>query len=307
LKLLHFAAIDIGSNAIRLLFMNVLEEGRKVIFKKSSLIRVPVRLGDDAFIAGKISPKKVEKLIKTIQAFKNLMDVHEVVAFRACATSAMREASNGKEVVQQVKNETGIEITVIDGKEEAEIIYSNQIVEMINDNNSYLYVDVGGGSTEITLFSNRKLVDSRSFNIGTIRMLNKKIGESDFAQMKKWLNALSLKKQPISLIGSGGNINKIIKISGNKDKQFLVLEELKEIDKFLNYYSVDERIKVLGLNPDRADVIVPASEIFIKIMRWTGAKRIIVPTIGVSDGIIHQLYTEYKRSKKKSGLIGDNM
>jgi exopolyphosphatase / guanosine-5'-triphosphate,3'-diphosphate pyrophosphatase len=287
--------------------MNVLEEGRKVIFKKSSLIRVPVRLGDDAFIAGKISPKKVEKLIKTIQAFKNLMDVHEVVAFRACATSAMREASNGKEVVQQVKNETGIEITVIDGKEEAEIIYSNQIVEMINDNNSYLYVDVGGGSTEITLFSNRKLVDSRSFNIGTIRMLNKKIGESDFAQMKKWLNALSLKKQPISLIGSGGNINKIIKISGNKDKQFLVLEELKEIDKFLNYYSVDERIKVLGLNPDRADVIVPASEIFIKIMRWTGAKRIIVPTIGVSDGIIHQLYTEYKRSKKKSGLIGDNM
>jgi exopolyphosphatase/guanosine-5'-triphosphate,3'-diphosphate pyrophosphatase len=285
--------------------MNVVEDGKKVIFKKSSLVRVPVRLGDDAFIGGKISPKKIEKLIKTIHAFKNLMEVHEVVAFRACATSAMREASNGKDVVKKVKEATGIEINVIEGKEEAEIIYSNQIVEMINDNNDYLYVDVGGGSTEITLFSSRKLVDSRSFNIGTIRMLNKKISETDFDQMKKWLNGLSLKKKSISIIGSGGNINKIFKIAGNKDRQFLVIEELKEIDKFLNYYSIEERIKVLGLNPDRADVIVPASEIFVRIMKWTGAKKIIVPTIGVSDGIIHQLYSEHSAKRKLNGLNGD--
>ncbi len=298
MKVLRFAAIDIGSNAIRLLFMNVVEEDQKAIFKKSSLIRVPVRLGDDAFIDGKISQMKIEKLIKTINAFKNLMDVHEVVDFRTCATSAMREATNGKEVVQQVKDETGIEIQVIDGKEEAEIIYSNQIVEMIDDDNHYLYVDVGGGSTEITLFSNRKLIESHSFDIGTIRMLNKRITDDDFKKMKKWLKHLKTDKKDVSLIGSGGNINKIFKISGKKDKQHLVIEELEEIDKFLNYYSIDERIKVLGLNPDRADVIVPASEIFLKIMKWTGAKRIIVPTIGVSDGIIHQLYNDYKKRKK---------
>lgn len=298
MKLLRFAAIDIGSNAIRLLFMNVVEEDSKAIFKKSSLIRVPVRLGDDAFIAGEISQKKIEKLIKTIQAFKNLMDVHEVVAFRTCATSAMREATNSKDVVQRVKDETGIEIQVIDGKQEAEIIYSNQIVEMIDDDDHYLYVDVGGGSTEITLFSNKKLIESHSFDIGTIRMLNKRVTDDDFKQMKIWLKKLKTDKKDVSLIGSGGNINKIYKISGKKDKQHLILEELNEIDKFLNYYSVEERIKVLGLNPDRADVIVPASEIFLKIMKWTGAKRIIVPTIGVSDGIIHQLYNDYKKSKK---------
>ncbi len=303
MKLLKFAAIDIGSNAIRLLFMNVVEEGKKVIFKKSSLIRVPVRLGDEAFFLGKISQKKIDKLIKTIQAFKNLMEVYEVVSFRACATSAMREATNGQDIVRQVLEKTGVEVEVIDGKQEAEIIYSNQIVEMINDDNHYLYVDVGGGSTEITLFTNRKLVDSQSFNIGTIRLLNQKVSENDFKQMKKWLKLLKTDEKEVSLIGSGGNINKIFKISGKKEKEFLVFEELSEIDKFLNYYSIEERIKVLGLNPDRADVIVPASDIFLKIMKWTGAKRIIVPTIGVSDGIVHQLYEQYKKNRKPGSLI----
>lgn len=275
--------------------MNVVEDDDHAVFKKSSLVRVPVRLGDEAFINGTISERKIEKVIKTISAFKNLMEVHEVVAFRACATSAMREATNSHEVVERVKNQTGVEIQIIDGKEEAEIIYSNQIVEMINDDNHYLYVDVGGGSTEITLFSDRKFIESHSFNIGTIRLLNKKVTDADFKEMKKWLKLLKTDKKEVSLIGSGGNINKIFKISGKKEKEHLVIDELKEINKFLNYYSVDERIKVLGLNPDRADVIVPASDIFLKIMKWTGAKRIIVPTIGVSDGIIHQLYSEYKK------------
>ena len=299
MKLLPFAAIDIGSNAVRLLFSNVLEDGQSVIFKKSSLVRVPVRLGEDAFIAGKISPKKIEKLLKTMVAFRNLMDVHEVLGYQACATSAMREASNSSEVVELVKRETGIEIQIIDGKREAEIIYSNQIVEMFDDESHYLYVDVGGGSTEISLFSNRKMVESHSFNIGTIRMLNKKVTPNDFKGMKAWLKSLKTEKKEVNIIGSGGNINKIFKISGKKETQFLVLEELDEINKFLNYYSIEERIKVLGLNPDRADVIIPASDIFLKIMKWTDAKRIIVPTFGISDGMIHQVYSNYKLKNKK--------
>jgi exopolyphosphatase/guanosine-5'-triphosphate,3'-diphosphate pyrophosphatase len=283
--------------------MNVLEEGSKAIFKKSSLIRVPVRLGEDSFINGKVSQKKIDKLIKTMNAFKLLIDVHEVVDFRACATSAMREASNSEEVVKKVLDETGINIQVIDGKQEAEIICSNEIVEMIDDDNNYLYVDVGGGSTEITLFRKKKLVESHSFNIGTIRMLNKKVSENDFAQMKKWLKTLKTDKKEVNLIGSGGNINKILKISGKRENESLVLDELMEIDKFINYYTVEERIKVLGLNPDRADVIIPASEIFLKIMKWTGAKRVIIPTIGISDGIVHKLYFDYKKQRKGAGIL----
>jgi len=295
LKLLKFAAIDIGSNAVRLLFMNVMEDEGKAIFKKSSLTRVPVRLGDEAFIGGSLSENKIQKLSKTLLAFKYLMEVHEVQAFRACATSAMREAANSSEVVDRIERETGIRIEVIDGKREAEIIYSNQIVELIEDNNHYLYVDVGGGSTEITLFSSKKLKESHSFNIGTIRMLNQKVTDEQFKEMKHWLKSLKTHKKDVSIIGSGGNINKIFKLSGKKNGQVLVLDELSEIRKFLSYYTVDERIKVLGLNPDRADVIIPASEIFLKVMKWSGAKQIIVPTIGVSDGIVHQLYEEYAK------------
>lgn len=298
LKILKFAAIDIGSNAIRLLFMNVIEENNTPLFKKSSLVRVPVRLGEDAFVRGEISPEKVEKIKKTMLAFKNLMEVHDVVAYRACATSAMREASNGSLVVQQVKEFSDIDIEIIDGKQEAEIIYSNQIVELINDDKHYLYVDVGGGSTEITLFSNGKLVKSKSFNIGTIRLLNKKVGEKEFKEIKKWLKQFKSNSHEVVIIGSGGNINKIIKLSGKKDKQQLVFEELAEMDKLINRYSVDERISVMGLNPDRADVIVPASGIFMRIMKWAGANRILIPTIGVSDGIVHQLYHTYKGSKQ---------
>jgi len=298
LKLLKFAAIDIGSNAIRLLFTNVIEDGKKTTFQKSSLIRMPIRLGEDSFNAGVISEKRVKKLTKTMLAFKYLMEVQEVVAYRACATSAMREASNGGDVVKRVKEETGVEIEIIEGKEEAEIIYSNQIVELLNDSNPYLYVDVGGGSTEISLFENKKRISSHSFDIGTIRMLSNKVSKTDFKDMRDWLKELNYNGKEVKLIGSGGNINKIIKISGKKENQLMQYSELDKIYKFLNFYSMEERIKVLGMNPDRADVIIPASEIFLKIMKWSGAKQIIVPTIGVSDGIVHQLYKEYRKKKK---------
>lgn len=299
MKLLRFAAIDIGSNAIRLLFTNVVEEGKTTAFRKSSLIRVPLRLGDDAFNSGKIPPQKIEKMVKTMQAFKLLIDVHDVVAFRACATSAMREAKNSSEIVARVLRETGIEIEVIDGKEEAEIIYANQIVELLNDNSYYLYVDVGGGSTEVTLFGEKRMIDSRSFNVGTIRVLGGKVSKDDFSEIKEWIKSLNIEKKKVSLIGSGGNINKIFKLSGKKNDTELSYGELNEIFKFINYYSIDERIRILGLNPDRADVIIPASDIYLKIMKWAKSDRIIVPTIGVSDGIVHKLYTDYKSAKQR--------
>lgn len=259
---------------------------------------MPIRLGEDSFNTGAISDQRIQKLVKTMLAFKYLMEVQDVVAYRACATSAMREASNGDEVVKIVRNETGIEIEIIEGKEEAEIIYSNQVVEMIDDLNPYLYVDVGGGSTEISLFAGKKRIASHSFNVGTLRILNNTSGKNNFKQMKEWIKDLPLNGKELKIIGSGGNINKLFKISGIKDNQPLLYSNLNEIYKFINFYNVEERIKILGLNPDRADVIIPASEIFLKIMKWSGAEQVIVPTIGVSDGIVRQLYKEYSQQKK---------
>ncbi len=301
MKLLKFAAIDIGSNAVRLLLANVIEDERKTVFRKSSLIRMPLRLGEDSFTKGKISEPRINKLVQTMLAYKYLMQVEDVVAYRACATSAMREAANAKEVVKKVKKETGIEIEVIDGKLEAEIIYANQIVEMIDDSSPYLYVDVGGGSTEISLFADKKRIASKSFDVGTIRILNNKVDKKDYNKIKKWLGELDFKNRTVRLIGSGGNINKLFKISGKKENQPLSFTELDELNKFISYYTMDERIKILGMNPDRADVIIPASDIYLKIMKWTNAREIIVPTIGVSDGIVRQLYKEY--SKQKKGLL----
>jgi exopolyphosphatase/guanosine-5'-triphosphate,3'-diphosphate pyrophosphatase len=259
---------------------------------------MPLRLGEDSFTKGKISDIRINKLIKTMLAFKYLMQVEDVVAYRACATSAMREASNANEVVKKVKKESGVEIEVIDGKLEAEIIYSNQIVEMIDDSNPYLYVDVGGGSTEISLFADKKRIATKSFDVGTIRILNNKVSKKDFNKIKNWLGELDFKNRTVRLIGSGGNINKLFKISGKKENQPLHYTELDELYKFISYYTIDERIRILGLNPDRADVIIPASDIYLKIMRWTDAKEIIVPTIGISDGIVRQLYQEYLKQKK---------
>ncbi len=298
MDLLKFAAIDVGSNAVRLLFMNVIEYEDEVLFKKSELIRMPVRLGEDAFYGeGAIKPEKIEKLMHSISAFNHLMIVQDVVSYRACATSAMREAVNSVNVVQYIKDRTGVSVEVIDGQQEAELVYSNRIVEMINSEKSYLYVDVGGGSTEITLFSDRKVITSGSFNIGTIRLLNREVSNAEYLRMEVFLKGLKRKYRPIQLIGSGGNINKVFRLSGNKEGIPLTLKQLIKIYFHIDSFTIDERIRVLGFNPDRADVIIPATQLFIKIMEWTQAKKILVPKIGVSDGIVHQLYNDYCKSK----------
>lgn len=298
IKVLKFAAIDIGSNAVRLLLTNVVEEGSSAVFRKSSLVRMPLRLGEDSFSTGVLSEQRVDKLVKTMIAYRNLMEVEDVVAYKACATSAMREAINSKEVVDYVHEKSGVDIEIIDGKREAEIIYSNEIVEMLNDSDPYIYMDVGGGSTEITLFENKMNVISRSFDIGTLRMLKEKVAEETIEEMKQWIKDLGVKKRNPKIIGSGGNINKIYKLTKKTENAPLLYGEFKELYKFLQYYTVDERIKVLGMNPDRADVIIPASKIYLKVMKWAGAKQVIVPTIGVSDGIVRMLYREFKESGK---------
>lgn len=303
MKLLKFAAIDIGSNAVRLLFMNVIEDGEEVFFKKSELIRMPVRLGEDAFYdEGIIGQEKIEKLMHSLSAFKHLMIVQDVISYRACATSAMREASNSAHIVEYIKDRTGVTIDIINGQQEAELVYSNRIVEMINKERSYLYVDVGGGSTEITLFANKRVVTSGSFNIGTIRFLNGEVTRSEYLRMKLYLKEISGKYKPIELIGSGGNINKVFRLSGKKEGVPLTVKQLRDIYNFIDSFTIDERIKDLGFNPDRADVIIPATELFLKIMKWTKAKKIIVPKIGVSDGIVHQLYNLYREGTMVESL-----
>ncbi len=297
MKLLKFAAIDIGSNAVRLLFTNVIENKNKTVFKKSSLIRMPVRLGEEVFSNNVISNKMQEKLIQTMKAFSYLMKVEDVVSCRACATSAMREASNGAELVEKIKKETGIGIQIIDGKEEADIIFSNSISNKIAVSNNYLFVDVGGGSTEITLFSGGKVEQSHSFNIGTIRLMKKKVKKSEKDYMKKWLKDLSGKYNDLVIIGSGGNINRYFKISRKKEGKPLSYYHLLEMYDMISSFSYNDRIKVLGFNPDRADVIIPAGEVFLNIMKWTNVKQIYVPKIGLSDGIVKQLYKEYVNEK----------
>ncbi len=294
---MKFAAIDIGSNAVRLLFCNVYEEGGKTLYKKAELIRVPIRLGEDSFLHKKISQKKADKLVTAMKAFKNLIDVYDAIDYRACATSAMRDAENGQEVVDRVRKEAGIKIEIIDGKTEADIIYSNHIEEHLDKNNNYLYIDIGGGSTEITLFSKNKAVVSQSFNIGTIRMLHDQIDKEYWSNFKNWVAEISKGYKPLIAIGSGGNINKLFKISGRKPNKLLPTYKLKGIYEVLESYTYEERVKLLGLNPDRADVIIPASKILLTVLKKAEIEKILVPQIGLSDGIVHQLYEKYKEKE----------
>ncbi len=293
LEIKKYGAIDIGSNAIRLLISNVIvEEGKEPRFKKSSLVRVPIRLGADAFVKGHISDENTKRMIDAMEAFKLLMKVHNVERYKACATSAMREANNGKEVAEKIKNTTGIKIDIIGGKEEAAIISSTDLNELIEGNNSYLYVDVGGGSTEFTVFSNGKITTSKSFKMGTVRLLNNKksVNKEIFEDVEKWIkkNTKNLKK--ISLIGSGGNINKLFKMSGRIEGKPISYIYLNAQYQFLKQMSYQERISELSLNPDRADVIIPATKIYLSAMKWSGARKIYVPKIGLSDGIIKSLF-----------------
>ena len=292
---MKFAAIDIGSNAVRLLFCNVYLGKGEPIFKKAELIRVPLRLGDDAFLAGKISDRKAEHLVKSMHAFKHLIEVNEAIDYRACATSAMREASNSNEIIARVKNETGIQIEVIDGATEADIIYSNHIAEHLSKESSYLYIDVGGGSTEITLFNNNKVVASRSFNIGTIRLLHDKVTKEQWSEFKDWIKLTTANFKPLVAIGSGGNINKIFAMSRKKQNKPITYTKVKSIYEILNASTYEERIRDLGLKPDRADVILPACRIFLTVLKIAEISKMYVPQIGLSDGIVHLLFEKQKK------------
>jgi len=292
---MRYAAIDIGSNAVRLLIAEIREDGKGYSFNKDTLIRVPLRLGDDAFLEHRISDKKTSLLIKTMSAFRNLMDAYEVEDYMACATSAMREAGNGPDLVEKIKR-IGIDLQIIDGNQEAEIIYSSHIIEKLNSNKSYLYVDVGGGSTELSIFHAGKLKASKSFDIGTIRILDNQDKEEVWDDMKKWAKDRTKSFKQVIAIGSGGNINKLFSLSNEKPGNLLSYANLKSLSDMLNSYTLKDRIQILGLKPDRADVIIPACEIFITLMKWVKIKEIAVPRIGLVDGVIQTLIDKNLKS-----------
>ncbi|MDB5005890.1 MAG: Guanosine-5-triphosphate,3-diphosphate pyrophosphatase [Mucilaginibacter sp.] len=293
---MKYAAIDIGSNAVRLLIADIIENNGSVSFKKNTLIRVPLRLGDDAFLDHNISDKKAADLVKTMQAFQNLMEVYKVNSYLAYATSAMREAKNGAEVVKRVKDEANVEIEIIHGQKEAGIIYASHAEVTIDKSKNYLYIDVGGGSTELSLFTAGELWASKSFNIGTIRMLDNQDTEESWNELKDFIRLNTRQFKFISGIGTGGNINKLYKLSEEKDKAPLSFGKLKSLYNYLSSFSLKDRINVLGLNQDRADVIIPACEIYMSVMKWANIKNIYVPTVGLVDGIIQTLIEKNGRN-----------
>jgi exopolyphosphatase/guanosine-5'-triphosphate,3'-diphosphate pyrophosphatase len=286
---LRYAAIDIGSNAVRLLIADIIETNKEIMFKKNTLIRVPLRLGDNAFLDKYISDKKSEELIKTMSAFKHLMDVYKVEDYMACATSAMREARNGNDLVKKIRKISGLDIEIVEGQKEAHIIYSSHINEAIDHKKDYLYVDVGGGSTELSIFSAGEPEVSRSFDIGTIRILDNQDKDETWIEMKEWIKKNCRKYRYLSGIGTGGNINKLFRMSEEKEGYPLHISKLKEMYNTLNSVSLKERITVMGLNQDRADVIIPACEIYLAVMKWADIKQIYVPRVGMVDGIIQVL------------------
>ena len=286
-----YAAIDVGSNAMRLLVSNIVEqENKPTQFNKSALVRVPVRLGQDSFTVGEISEENVERMVDTMKAFSLLMKVHKVEKYMACATSAMREADNGAEIVEHILKETGIKIHLIDGKKEAKIIASSDLYQFLKTDETYLYIDVGGGSTELTLFSEGKIINSKSFKAGTVRFLNNMVSELVWSEIEKWIKSVTAPYDNVVLIGSGGNINKLFKMSGKSQDKPLTLSYLQTQYNLLSKMSYDDRVMDLALNSDRADVIVPATRIYLSAMKWSGAKLIYVPKIGLSDGIVKALY-----------------
>lgn len=291
LTIKKYAAIDIGSNAVRLLISNIIEQkGKPTSFKKSSLVRVPIRLGSDVFINREISKENEQRLIDTMSAFRLLMKSHKVTTYKACATSAMREADNGAQVVQRIKKHSKIKIDIIGGEDEAAIIAATDLHSYIDDSKTYLYVDVGGGSTEFSIIHHGQNIASKSFKIGTVRLLNDIVQNETWLDLETWIKNHTKDFEKIDLIGSGGNINKIFKISGKMLGKPLTYFYLTSYYNKLQTYSYEERITELGLNQDRADVIIPATRIYLSAMKWSGAKDIYVPKIGLSDGIIKSAY-----------------
>ena len=274
---------------MRLLIADIIQNDKEVSFKKNTLIRVPLRLGDDAFLEKEISVRKTQELVKTMIAFRNLMDVYKVSDYMACATSAMREATNGKSIVDQIKKEAAIDLEIVEGQREANIIYSSHIEQTLERKKNYLYIDVGGGSTELSVFSDGELIGSRSFNLGGIRILDNQDKEETWSEMKDWVKDKVRDYKNLSGIGTGGNINKLFRMADGKDGAPITFTKLRSLYTYLNSFSLKDRINVLGLNSDRADVIIPATEIYLTVMRWGGVKQIFVPRVGLVDGVIQLL------------------
>lgn len=292
-----YAAVDIGSNAIRLLIATVIEkEGFPTQFKKTSLVRLPIRLGADVFLKGNISSGNYKRLLDAMQAYSLIIKTHKVVAFRACATSAMREAKNGKEIVSKLKAATGIDIQIIDGNDEAAIIASTDLKQLISDNKVFLYVDVGGGSTEFTVFANGKNIASHSFKLGTVRIINGMVEDTIWEQAQQWVTQHTKAYSKINVIGSGGNINSIYRFSEKKVGQPLSYLFMSNFYEKVKQYDYNQRVFELKMNPDRADVIIPATRIYLSAMKWAKAKNMYVPKIGLADGIVKQLYNERNAS-----------
>ena len=294
--ILILAAIDIGSNAARLLINDVqkVKDG-KTVFNKLNLVRVPLRLGFDVFGNKLISPEKEKMLVETMKSFRHLMNAYNVEALKACATSAMRDATNAKQIIATVQKEAGILIEVIDGDMEANLIYENHVAENMDNDHSYMYIDVGGGSTEISFFSNGILIYKKSFNIGTIRILKNMVTDADWEELKNIIKAVTKGQKAVVAIGSGGNINKVFSLSKRKEGRPLPLELLREYYNELEPMTLKQRIAKYGFRDDRADVIVPALLIYINAMRWAGAEEISVPKIGLVDGLIQHLWEEVKK------------
>jgi len=285
-----YGAIDIGSNAVRLMVANVSKVKGKTSVKRLTLVRAPIRLGDDVFTTGIISERNYQRMIDAMSAYKHLMKVHDVTEYRAMATSAMRNAENGRELISDIRKKAGINIEIIDGKKEAAIIFSTKLSDLIKKDRSYIYIDVGGGSTEITIISKGKIIGSKSFRVGTVRILNNKVDDAYWGKIEKWIKDKTKGIGKIEAIGSGGNINKIFKMSGKAEGETLSLSFLYAKLNFLKSYTFEERVDELRLNEDRADVIIPATKIYMSAMEWAGAKKIHVPKIGLVDGIIRSIY-----------------
>lgn len=299
LSIKKYAAIDIGSNAVRLLISTITEPDFKdPYFKKTSLVRVPIRLGEDVFVNGEISTENMVRMQDAMQAFDLLMKSHKIEKYKACATSAMRDASNGKQLADSIQKETGIEIEIIDGEHEAAIIAATDLHTLIQDDKSYLYVDVGGGSTELTFYSRGKSIASRSFKLGTVRLLNNLVDDGLWEEVEQWVKKTTKNYTQISLIGSGGNINNIFKSSGKKMGKPLSYFYLSSYYQLLKSLTYEDRISQLNLNEDRADVIIPATKIYLSAMKWSRAKRVYVPKIGLADGIVKSLYNEAKAEER---------
>ena len=294
MEIKKYAAIDIGSNAVRVLIANVVEvEQHPPKFMKSSMVRVPIRLGEDSFTVGEISAKNIMRMVKAMKAFKLIMQVNNVTHYMACATSALREANNAHEVVDVGAKKTGIHIDVIDGKREAEIISTTNIFDFIQRDRTFLYVDVGGGSTEFSVLVKGERVASKSFKIGTVRMINNLVSAKVWDEIEAWITEQIEGKGKIALLGSGGNINKLFKLSKVKEGRPLTLIKLNTLYNKLNALSYEERIMQLELNPDRSDVIIPALQIYLKALKWSNSTEVYVPKIGLSDGMIKVLYQEH--------------